>query len=185
MLYVRPYDEKDKNDFRHICLETASPTSKTEKQKKLLLTLYCDYYTEQEPQNCFALTDENDRAVGYILCSENYERYKDTFNKLYMPKLKKSGLLNFFHGKLDMLSHSMYKKEFPAHLHIDILPEYQRMGGGTALMTALKNHLKEKNIHSLLLAVDAKNIKGVSFYKKYGFSVYKNFIFNYIMTLNF
>ena len=43
------------------------------------------------------------------------------------------------------------------------------MGIGKAMMDALLSHYKEKGVKGVMLGVDPENIKGVSFYKKYGF----------------
>jgi len=57
-------------------------------------------------------------------------------------------------------------KEYPAHLHIDIVPEFQRKGIGKKLIEHLEKYLKRMNIQGYHLEVDPKNIVGVSFYKK-------------------
>ena len=62
---IRPYQEKDFDRVRKICLENAGDT-RTEEQKIFILSTYCDYYIEQEPENCFVAVNENDEAVGYI-----------------------------------------------------------------------------------------------------------------------
>ena len=38
--------------------------------------VFCDYYIENEPENCFVLSDDG-KTVGYIICTENYDIYKD------------------------------------------------------------------------------------------------------------
>ena len=69
-----------------------------------------------------------------------------------------------------MLSHALWMKNYPAHLHIDIDSNYQRLGIGTRLMDALINHLKAKGVKpGLMLVVGATNEQGRNFYKKYGF----------------
>ena len=64
-----------------------------------------------------------------------------------------------------------YAKKYPAHLHIDLLPEAQGQGGGTALMNALKAHLREKNVRGVFLCVGKDNKKALRFYKKQDFQV--------------
>ena len=60
---------------------------------------------------------------------------------------------------------------FPAHLHIDVLPGYQRMGAGTMLMDTLIAHLTEKKSKGVMAFCEKKNKKAMSFYKKYGFEI--------------
>ena len=73
---IRPYEAKDKENVQFICLNSDGPDEFSEIGRHFLLTTYCDYYTEQEPENCFVATDENDNAVGYILCAENFDKFK-------------------------------------------------------------------------------------------------------------
>ena len=46
---IRPYQQKDKQAVRGICIATSGLPVKTQRQKELLLLQYCDYYLEQEP----------------------------------------------------------------------------------------------------------------------------------------
>jgi ribosomal protein S18 acetylase RimI-like enzyme len=62
-------------------------------------------------------------------------------------------------------------QEYPAHLHINILPEYQHSGTGALLVEALENYLKNKGIRGLHLHTSNHNIKALPFYKKRGYSI--------------
>lgn len=57
----------------------------------------------------------------------------------------------------------------PAHLHIDILPEYQRQGWGRRLIGEAVRVLREKGLDGLWLGLDPRNENGKRFYKKIGF----------------
>lgn len=181
---VRLYDEKDKKHFKKICLVTAGKDNSDDNEAKFITALYCDYYTENEPDNCFALTDDNDNAVGYIICSANYEFYKKNFTKT-LKYIKTLGFGHYLFALGEIIGHGLYKKNFPAHLHIDILPEYQHSGGGTMLMNELKIHLKAKSINSVHLMVNAENKNAVKFYKKNGFCIHSDFKKFYVMTCDF
>ena len=64
-----------------------------------------------------------------------------------------------------------FSVKYPAHLHIDILPEYQGQKVGTALMSALKEKLVSDNIKGVMLCVGKGNMRAIEFYKKNGFKV--------------
>ncbi len=166
---VRPYERSDIENVRDICLKTTDMRIRTEVQRQALLNTYCNYYVECEPYNCFVAVDDDDKAVGYILCAENYGRYENKFFQKYIPAIKKSGKFKVIVAKASAFIHKRYAGYYPAHMHIDILPEYQRQGLGTQLVDALVAHLKEKKIRGLMLAVSGKNEKGMNFYQKYGF----------------
>ena len=179
MAIVRPYNEKDKDNVREICLATGPQNAHEPKHRAMLLACFCDYYVEKEPENCFVLADDNDNAVGYILCAENFKRYKSTFCKEYIGRSRKGGVFNGIYARFTTVPQHFYAKKYPAHLHIDILPAYQRQGWGSVMMDALTGHLRAKKIPAVMLVVGAGNKKGVHFYKKYGFVVIRN-IFGFV-----
>ena len=166
---IRPYRESDKAIVQEICLLNAGCADKPFEKQRYILIMYCNYYIEQEPENCFVVTDENDSPVGYIICSENYAKYEETFNRIYIPQAKCLGARAYADAKLDMLSHALFKKNYPAHLHIDIFPDYQRIGAGSRLMKTLLDHLKAKGVESIMLVVGTDNLRGRNFYRKNGF----------------
>lgn len=174
MTSIRNFREKDRENVRNICIATAPPSAvKSEKARKYTLSMYCDCYIDCYPEFCFVAADESDRAVGYILCAPDYEKYKNDFKK-YMRKIFSfsltRGVTAFFESKIS----GSFRPDFPAHMHIDILDEYQRMGIGTKLVDALREKLREECIPGVMLVVGSGNRKGRNFYKKYGFRQLKN-----------
>lgn len=181
---IRNYADKDKINMRSICTETANAADADIDRQRFITLLYCDYYIEQEPQNCFVLTDDEDEAVGYVICSENFSRYKKGFVP-YLRQIRKIGFPEYLFALGEVTAHSLIAKSYPAHLHIDILPDFQHKGGGTRLISSLKNHLAEKGIHSLMLIVNSENINAVNFYKKNGFKQQLNLFGAIYMTTDF
>lgn len=171
---IRKYKEKDFENFRKICIDTAPNSSKlSEKKKKTLTLTYAEYYCEREGDLCFALADDNDNAVGYILGARDNKKYEKQFLK-YVMKIAKispsAAVSSYFGSKI----YKPYYNDYPAHLHIDILPDYQHSGYGTQLMDALKNEMKSRNISGVMLCVGSNNENAIKFYKKNGFEVLKN-----------
>ncbi len=168
---IRSYQPKDKEDVRAVCIETGpGAAAQAGPARTMLLTSYCDYYIECEPQNCFVVADDDDRAVGYILCAQDCRAYRARFLREYAPRLK--GLPFFMRAecRASAFLPKLLAKKYPAHLHIDISEEYQRRGLGSQLMNALTAQLRAKGIPGVLLVVGAGNKKGRNFYGKYGFS---------------
>jgi len=166
---IRAYDPKDKENVRMVCLRTGPEDALREEgpHRTMILTTYCDYYVECETQNCFVIADDNDGAVGYIFSAEDYWRYYARFKKEYLPRITGSGLRAQCRSVIWLPR--LFIKKYPAHLHIDILPDYQRQGLGSQLMDTLTAHLRAKGIPGVMLGVGSKNEKGKNFYKKYGF----------------
>ncbi len=168
---IRPYEAKDRENIRFICLNSDGPCRATKRRQHFLLTTYCDYFIEKESENVFVAADENNKAIGYILCAENYDKFKETFYSEYLPRIRKCEFRFRKSAMRSTLVQEEYKKEYPAHLHIDILPDYQRMGLGHKLMDSLCEKLKEKGVKGVCLTVWSGNQKGRRFYEKYGFTL--------------
>lgn len=171
MISIRKYQAKDKSAARRILVETSRLPVETEKDIKLLEILYNDYYTEVEPHNCFVAVNEDDEAVGYIICAENYKKFVKTFMKFYMPELKELGIKYYIQGLMDIMGHALYARKYPAHLHINVLNVCQGQGTGTQLMDALKDELRAKGIKGLMLSCAADNDGAIRFYKRNSFKV--------------
>ena len=165
---IRPFEKRDFETVRDICLLNAGDP-RTDKQKAFILSTYCDYYIEKEPYNCFVAVNEKDDAVGYIFCAENYRRFAKTYFSEYPLRAGKYGPAKYFASRFAYGPQKKYSPEYPAHLHIDLLPDYQRKGLGSRLVDTLAEHLSEKGVPGLMLTVGKSNHKGISFYKKYGF----------------
>lgn len=168
---VRPYEAKDKENVRFVCLNSDGPCKSSARAKNFTLAVYCDYYIEKEPENCFVAADENDRAIGYVICTEDFDAFKERFVKDYYTRIKNWEFRRRKSALRSIIPHEKYKEEYPAHLHIDILPEYQRMGLGHKMTDVLLEHLKKKGIKGIMLTTWIKNEKGRGFYDKYGFTL--------------
>lgn len=168
-IVIRGYREADHDQVQRVCLGTGTdPTFAQPQMQQLLLNAFCNYYIEQEPENCF-VADDGNGVVGYILCARDAGVWKENFPGCYAPGWEDGPLKMFYEGV--MASPLKYAGEYPAHLHIDILPEYQRVGVGSRLMDALLDHLRQLHIPGVMLGVASDNEKGKNFYRKYGFSV--------------
>lgn len=167
---IRPCQPGDHENLRHVCAETGPGAARVAGPvRTTILTSYCDYYAECEPHNCFVVADEADEAVGYIFCAEDYGKYYERFRRDYLPRLKGLSARHRLECWSSAWFPRFFRKKYPAHLHIDILEPYQRMGLGTRLMDALTALLRSKGVRGVMLGVGAGNVKGRSFYKKYGF----------------
>ena len=169
MYSIRKYQQKDTEYLKQICIKTASHIFQRKKLAETALTeVYCRYYIEQEPESCFVVVDQNDIAKGYILCAKNYDTYKKVFKERY---LKTWNIATLIMGNFAMNSIQSYVKQYPAHLHIDLLPECQGQGYGRKLIETLINHLREKKVEGLMLHVSMENERARAFYARCGFRV--------------
>lgn len=168
---VRPYKNADCEDVRFVCLNSDGPCKMSEKKKNFILDTYCNYFIEREAENCFVATDDSGKAIGYILCAENFDRFRECYINEYFSKLKKYEFKLRKSALKSIESQEKYKEDYPAHLHIDILPDYQHMGLGKKLMDTLCSHLRQKGVKGIMLTVWKYNDNARKFYEKYGFTL--------------
>ena len=153
MYSIRNLRVSDKEDVRRICIETASASATdTPLKRAVLCDLYCDYYVEYATDTSFVAADGDDRAIGYVFCAPDYREYEKNYRKYILPVLRKHKFSRAFTKSFELVFERKLSKGMPAHLHIDILPE------------------KELGVPKVYLVVGASNVKGVSFYEKYGFA---------------
>ena len=147
--------------------------------------MYCNYYIEQEPENCFVAVNDEDEAIGYIICAENYDRYEENFKKIYLNQCAAISPKRYVEAKLDLLSHSMFKNQYTAHFHIDIDDNYQRQGIGSLLISTLKAHLRKKNLNGMMMVCGEDNENAKSFYRRNGFKDLLTTKMGHAMALEF
>ncbi|MBR2867903.1 MAG: GNAT family N-acetyltransferase [Clostridia bacterium] len=168
MVSVRKYDPKDYENVQFACLNSEGPATDPEQTQRFVLITFCNYYIEKEPENCFVLDDDG-RAVGYVICAENYDKFKPVFDAEYLTQTLDMPPHRYEWASTSTVLQEKYKEEYPAHLHIYILPEYHRKGYGGQLINALFDHLRSKGVKGVMLTVGERNSTGIGFYKKYGF----------------
>ncbi len=169
MFIIKPYEKKYKTDVQQVCINTGPKSAVTDpKIREYILSAFCNYYIEQEGQNCLVLVDENDAAQGYILCSENFKEFSKNFAP-YLNKIKKCGTQNYIEVLGEVLATGFFAKKYPAHLHIDLNEQCRNGGYGSKMIGMLCENLKAKGICGVMLVVGSGNTDAIRFYKKNGF----------------
>lgn len=127
----------------------------------------------------FALVwDEGTGPLGYVLGTSDTAAFQQWFTGEWWPRVgahrrprarKDSGLLLAAADPSRMLG--THVAEYPAHLHIDLLPAAQGRGAGRALMEAAIALLAQRGVAGVHLGVDAANAGALAFYPRVGFDV--------------
>ena len=191
MIEIIKYQSKYRNDVIKVCFETGymgKSASDYFKDSYLFGLLFCLYYVDYEPENCFIAVDTQQGAVGYILGSLDTEAQDQAFRRNIIPKIIKQMLfktiwrypssfktvLHFrkvFSNSPSAPNEREIIQLYPAHLHIDILTPYQRIGIGSKLLKKFENLLFEYNINGVHLGTSSYNEKAIQFYYKHGFEL--------------
>ncbi|MDR0301269.1 MAG: GNAT family N-acetyltransferase [Treponema sp.] len=185
--------------FYEICLKTGdngSDASALFSDPYLIGHYYAAPYVLYQKGICFAAEYEN-RPQGYVIAVPDTESYKQWLEESWLPPLRKQfpkdykesftdkekNIINLIHKEQYPMDKTAqhWLSEYPAHLHIDLLPSIQGKGAGRKLINSLLNELKRQNISGLHLNVDISNKGAVCFYEKMGFSVIKEQEWGYTM----
>ena len=185
MATIRRMRADDIKEVEYVCRMTAGEKSRNDEAVgKLMSSMFSTYYARECYDSCFVLADDSDKVVGYLLCEPDYRRFRRVFRKKDVPQIykleKKAGIRCwFFH-----VPYSLLGFKYPAHLHIDLLPEYQSGGYGSKMMQMLLEDLKSKNVKGLMLIAGAWNTGAIRFYKRNGFKMIFNKLGEAVMAID-
>lgn len=184
---IRPYHPSDLAALYRICLLTGnsgSDASALFKDQDLLGQHYVAPYAVLEAQVCFTLT-ESGIPCGYIVGTPDSQLFYERCENEWFPTLRQRYPLppesdNSFDARIIRLIHEGHKVnpdclDYPAHLHIDLLPVAQGQGLGRKLMDVFINKLIELNVPALHLGVGKSNTGAIAFYERMGFQRIKEY----------
>lgn len=170
MATIRRMRESDLSDVEYVCRVTAGVEESPDPATKLIMTrMFSTYYVRESYNNSFVLADENDKAVGYLLCEPDYKRFNKIFRKIDVPEISAINKKSGFRAWTFPIPYNILGRKYPAHLHIDLLPEYQGKGYGKIMIETLLDDLKEKNVKGIMLMASAQNTGAIRFYTRLGF----------------
>ncbi|MHA1384663.1 MAG: GNAT family N-acetyltransferase [Candidatus Helarchaeota archaeon] len=186
MVTIRKCRKSDAKGIMHVCYKTGymgEDVTDYFADKKLFGLLFCLYYPKYEPENCF-VAEDNGKIVGYILGSPNTERQERLFLAKIGPRILFRILFVTFwryFKDIKLIAHfvrlprsnppSGINRDYPAHLHIDILEDYQRQGIGSQLMKKFEDRMRKLGVKGIHLGTSEGNFKAVPFYKKWGYKI--------------
>ena len=182
MALIRPYEHRDYDAVSQVCLLTAESGGDATGlyvSDELMPDIFARPYLLIEPELSFVVEDEQG-VGGYILGVANTRDFVRRYSAEWLPELR----LKYEHTQPavtrdDLIRHLGFTPErmllpevdeFPAHLHIDLLPRLQGQGIGRSLIATLVEALRQRSIHGLHLSLDAANTGAAAFYERLGFT---------------
>jgi ribosomal protein S18 acetylase RimI-like enzyme len=149
----------------------------------LLGQVYVDPYLHVAPAVAAVATDEGGYVLGYVLGTPDTATFLGACEAHWWPPLRDRHPLDAgghhrtaADQSLVELIHSPHAPDpelvatYPAHLHIDLLPEAQGQGLGRALIDWLLDRLSALGAHGVHLGVDPRNTAAIAFYERLGFT---------------
>jgi ribosomal protein S18 acetylase RimI-like enzyme len=178
---IREYRATDRAAVYDICVRTANAGGDSRHlypDVELMPSIFAGPYVTLEPSLAFVLTDGG-RAVGYVIGTANTTSFVDRYRSEWLPRLSyppltappttpSEQMIALMHNPERMVVPSL--TEYPAHLHIDLLPKYQGKGHGRALMDRLRKALRAAGARGVHLGMVTENVKARGFYDHLGFN---------------
>ena len=173
---IRPFHPSDMPVLYRICLRTGADGADATADftdPDLLGHVYVGPYLAFEPDLSLVLTHD-DAPVGYVLGTADSALFADRCQSEWFPELRRryplpsdNWVIRLIHqgGRTDPAL-----ADYPAHLHIDLLPEAQGEGRGRSLLTAFLDLLRRRGVAGVHLTASATNGRALAFYDRLGFA---------------
>ncbi|MFE2916262.1 GNAT family N-acetyltransferase [Kitasatospora indigofera] len=182
---IRPYRPADREAVYDICVRTAEAGGDATglyKNERVLPDNFAGPYLELEPGLAFVLDDGRGTAVGYVLGTSDTARFVAELRERWLPRVghlypPPAGEPADGDELMAMLLHNPERMilpelaDYPAHLHIDLLPEFQGRGFGRLLIERLLAALHRAGAERVHLGMVSANTGARAFYDRTGFHV--------------
>lgn len=179
---IRPYSPADRDAIVDVCVRTALHGEDARGHlttPELYAQIWALPYVDLEPELAFVL-DDGSHVVGYVLGVADSAEFRARAESEWFPEARErhpraadedpreSWLLDILHAPL--APEPACVSGFPAHLHVDVLPEAQGGGWGRRLIDTLCTELRDRGVPGLHLGVSDQNERALAFYQHLGFS---------------
>jgi ribosomal protein S18 acetylase RimI-like enzyme len=179
---IRPFQPTDRDAVYDVCLRTADAgqdATALYQHPELVGDIFAGPYAYLEPDFAYVL-DDGGRATGYVLGAPDTTRFADAMRAKWLPLVgakhpEPAGPPRNRDEQMAYLLHHperMVRPEladYPAHLHIDLLPGYQRAGHGRRLVLTLLAAMAAAGVPRLHLGMLTTNTQARAFYDRLGF----------------
>ncbi|MEE6257193.1 GNAT family N-acetyltransferase [Plantactinospora sonchi] len=183
-MHIRPYQPGDRDAVHDICIRTADAgqdASGSYADPGVLPNIFAHPYAELEPELAFVV-DDNGRAVGYVLGTADTTTFVRRFRAEWLPRVgdrypapegepgsPDEVMAYLLHTPERMILPDLV--DYPAHLHIDLLPDHQRAGWGRKLIGTFTEALRRAGVPGVHLGMISENRAARAFYDRLGFHV--------------
>jgi len=176
---IRPYREADRDALYDICVRTADAGADARgrySDDHLMGDLFAVPYATLEPDLAFVTDDGQGRAVGYIVGTRDTATFVRRYAAEWTPAAggrygddeRDREMLHLLHHPEHMLVAEL--AGYPAHLHMNLLPAFQRQGYGRKLMETFLAAAHRAGAERVWLGMLTANVSARAFYDRLGFT---------------
>jgi ribosomal protein S18 acetylase RimI-like enzyme len=182
---IRPFRPGDLPAMYDICLLTgdagrdATPHYPP-RDHDLMGTIFAAPYAVLEPELTFIVDDGRGQAVGYLVGTADTAGFVRRYRQEWLPRVADRWPAPQGEpvGQPELMAFLLHTPErmlqpevaaYPAHLHIDVLPDFQGAGLGRALMETFLAALAARGVPAVHLVMLTANTPARAFYDRLGF----------------
>jgi ribosomal protein S18 acetylase RimI-like enzyme len=182
MVNIRRYEPRDHDAVYDVCVRTAASGGDARGKyhsDDLMPDLFAGPYLFLQPGFCWVI-DDGERAVGYVIGTPDTAAFARAYREQWTPRMAEKypvppdppvtpddEMTALFYAPEAMVWPGL--PEYPAHLHIDLLPGVQGAGYGTRMMRTFCAAAAAAGAPGVHLVVAAGNARALGFYDHLGF----------------
>ncbi len=181
---IRAYAAGDRDAVRSIAFDTGFMGESVEwlwRNRDSFADLVTSYYLDREPESVIVAV-QSGRVVGYLTGCIDSQRSRGAVAREIRRLLRRGALLKpgvaFFlwRSAFDLvrdreaLDDALWDPRWPAHLHINLLPEGRGKGLGRRLMEMWVERLRDAGVAGVHLGTFAENHNAIRFFETCGFT---------------
>ncbi len=186
---IRRYRPEDRAAVRHICFVTGymgEPVDWLWRDEQSFADMFSAYYTDREPESVFVATAGGE-VLGYLLgCRDSTRAWNPAavagrhvvrrgiaVRRGTAAMIWRSGadvLVDLARRRVRIADYDFADPDFPAHLHINLLPAARGAGAGSRLVHAWLDDLRASAVPGCFLQTMAENTNAIAFFEAMGFT---------------
>lgn len=188
-MFIRPAREDDLDAVYGTCLATGDSgrdASELYSDPQLIGHIYAAPYLLLEPHLAFVVTDQ-EGVGGYVVGVEDTRSWENRLERNWWPPLRRRYVDPDESCRSDWtpdqcLAHLLHHpkadpaivcEDYPAHLHMNVMPRLQGRGVGLALLEAWVVAAAAYGVRAAHVGVSPANIRGTRFWTRAGFAELK------------
>lgn len=180
---IRPFAAGDEEALAQVCVRTGDAGADATGMfdpPTLLSDLFLTPYLVRCPDFAWVVAKPGRPPAGYLVAAPDTEAFDEWFAHSWWPSLTprypRPATVSTVQ---DQFVESGYARrpgtdplaaEYPAHLHIDLLPKLQGRGLGRALIGTLDDALVAAGVPGVHLGASKENVGAIAFYHRIGFT---------------
>lgn len=182
MSRIRLFRPGDEPALADVCLRTADAGADATgllADDGLWAEVFVLPYVARHPDLAFVVESDDGRVVGYAVAAPDTRAFEAWFRDEWWPRFaerwphpgavrsRQDDLVRYAYARAP--GAEPYGDTYPAHLHIDLLPEAQGQGWGRGLIDTLLEALRAAGVTGVHLVATTRNTGALAFYDRLGF----------------